>query len=90
MVNCKFGAVYFEILMKLYSFSKPVHCSYFVDESFLTNRDMFTPLNFLVEKGFVERPKIFITGEDSPFYRLSSSGKGLVEKIINNFYDASI
>jgi hypothetical protein len=81
----KYNATYLEILMKLYTSNKPIHCSYFAEESVVTERNLFANLHFLIEKELVEKVKIFQTDIDSPFFKISDSGKKLVEKIIKTF-----
>ncbi len=84
-MDCKYNATHFELLMRLYISDKPIHGSYFAEESLTTGKDLFSNLNLLIEKGFVEKIKIFQTDIESPFFRISNSGKELVEKIMNNF-----
>jgi hypothetical protein len=84
----KQDAIYFELLMKLYYSSKPVHCSVFVEEEYFgLGENLIQHLSSLKERGLVENPVIFnIPGKETPlFFKLSDSGKKLVEKIIRTF-----
>jgi len=82
----KHDAIFFEILMKLYSSEKPIPSSDFAEYSLTTGKNLFAYTHFLIEKGLVETPRIFQTGKETPlFFKLSNHGKKLVEKIIQRF-----
>ncbi|MCL5018290.1 MAG: hypothetical protein M1416_00790 [Candidatus Pacearchaeota archaeon] len=81
----KYNATYIELLMKLYSSERPVHCSYLAEDSLTTGKNLLAYAHFLIEKGLVEKVKIFHTDRDSPCFRISEKGKIFVEKILDNF-----
>lgn len=87
MIDYKYNAISLEILMKLYYLSKPVHCSIFIEEESLgLGEDLLPHLSLLKKKGFVENPVIFKVGKETPlFFKISDSGKKLIERILDNF-----
>lgn len=87
MTDYKYDAISLEILMKLYYSSKPVHYSIFIEEESLgLGEDLLPHLSLLKKKGLVENPVIFHVGKETPlFFKISDSGKKLVEKIISTF-----
>lgn len=81
----KYNATYIELMMRLYSSDKPIHCSSLVEESLETGKNLIAYTHFLTEKGLVERIKIYRTDKDSPFFKISEKGKIFVEKILDRF-----
>ena len=81
----KYKATSLEILMKLYSLDKPIHCSFFAEEYNLTGRDFFSNLHFLMVNKLVERLHIYKTEREAPFYKLSEKGKTFIEEILDKF-----
>lgn len=72
--------------MKLYGSDKPIPSSNLAEQSLIDGKNLFAYTTFLIERGLVETPQIFHTGHKShQFFRLSDSGKKLVEKIIKQF-----
>ena len=84
-MDYKYRATYFGILMDLYLSDKPIHCSYFAEKSIETEINLFANTHFLIEKGFIEKVKIFQTERDSPCFKISEKGKKFVERIMDNF-----
>lgn len=81
----KYNANYIELLMRFYSSEYPIHCSSFVEDFLATGKNLLAYTHFLMEKGLVEKVKLFHTDMDSPFYKISAKGKIFVEKILDNF-----
>jgi len=82
------NAICFELLMKLYYSSKPIHCSIFIEEEYFgLGENLLGHLQTLKEVGLVENPVVFnIPGKETPlFFQISESGKGLIERIIKDF-----